>query len=151
MKPVPYKPPQCLEFGPVGQLAQARAGVETRDRTRGEIARFERHASRAWWCILWVPLAALGPFGLAHFCRWLVPGAKVSGFGLVSTLLTMLTFVWLGYNIVKSADCPWCGIRMADQPRIPRLQCCARCKQPLTRKAWDDRVPRENGGGAVPR
>lgn len=153
MKTVPYKPQRRLDFGLVGQLPEARAGVEARDCTREDVARFERHGPQAWWCVLWLPIAALGPVGLAFFCRWLMPGAKVSGpgLGLLSVMPMMLTFAWFAYNIIKSADCPWCGIRMADQPRIPRPQCCARCKQPLTLKAWDARVPRDNEGSSVPR
>lgn len=142
-----------MDWGLVGTLRVSSADVEVADRTGQDVARFERCGRRAWWCILWLPLAALGPVGLAFFCRSLIPGAKVSGPGLgfVSVLPMMLTFAWFAYNIIKSATCPWCGIRLADQPRMPAPSHCPRCAQPLTLKAWDARLPRDNSGGAVPR
>ncbi len=148
MKTIPYKPHGRMDWGLVGTLKPDSAGVEIADRTREDVARFESHGRRAWWCILWLPLSALAPVGLAIFSR-----ARVAGPGqaLVLVLPVMLTFAWFVYNVIKAANCPWCGVRLADQPRMPAPSHCASCAQPLTLRAFDANTPHENAGGCVPR
>lgn len=153
MKPAPYQQRYRRPWGLAGELCAAPANVEVADCTRDEVARFERYGRRAWWCILWLPVAALGPVGLAHLCHWLVPNIRFYGqvLGFVSVVPMLLAFVWFAGNVFKSASCPWCASRLPDQPRSPAAPHCSRCHQPLTLRAWDERVPRDSFGGTVPR
>lgn len=146
MSTVPYKPQRRLDLGLVGQLPEARAGGETRDCTREDVARFERHGRYVLWTIVGMPV-----FLLALFCFVRVFGVRSPAVALLVVPVMLGGLAWFACNVFRSARCIWCDDKLNDQPRIPRPQCCARCKQPLTLKAWDARVPRDSGGGVVPR